>query len=131
MLSAYEFLLKKQSIDDQTNGQFSSICNALPPLKAVKLIELWPDAVPLSQLVEDDAFKGEPTICKILKVHVGEKFRIFAFSQFKPVIFSILPDGTFQTDPENFPKSSVALLEAIQNPDKIIKVAEITINTTK
>ena len=58
--------------------------------------------------------KMKPKICEILGVEVGEEFKINGWDE---VVFQILDDGTFSTEPVNVPGSSTALLRALDHPE--------------
>ena len=58
----------------------------------------------------------KPKICEILEVEVGEEFKIKGWDT---VVFQILDDGTFITQPVNVPGSSTALLQAIEHPERV------------
>lgn len=66
--------------------------------------------------------KMKPKICEILGVEVGEEFKIKGQDG---VVFQILDDGTFATQPDNVPESTkallaestTALLQALDHPE--------------
>ena len=58
--------------------------------------------------------KMKPKICEILGVEVGEEFKINGWDG---VVFQILDDGTFSTEPVNVPGSSTVLLRALEHPE--------------
>ena len=66
---------------------------------------------------EETQTMSRPKICEILGVEVGEEFRIRGFDE---TVFQILDDGTFATQPVNFPGSSVVLLQAIEHPERVV-----------
>lgn len=63
---------------------------------------------------EKEEEKMKPKICEILGVEVGEEFKIKGQDG---VVFRILDDGTFVTQPINAPESSVALLQTLDHPE--------------
>ena len=63
--------------------------------------------------------KPKPYICQQLGVEVGERFKIKHYSD--KIEFWILENGTYQTEPPNKAKSSVALLTSLEHPDRIIR----------
>ena len=72
------------------------------------------------EVVEDEkeeANMDKPRICEILRVEPGEPFYIRGFDD---VLFWIMDDGTFITQPDNAPGSASALLRALDHPDRII-----------
>lgn len=72
------------------------------------------------EVVEDErgeANMDKPRICEILRVEPGEPFYIRGFDD---VLFWIMDDGTFITQPDNAPGSASTLLRALEHPDRII-----------
>ena len=57
---------------------------------------------------------NKPKICEILGVEPGESFYIQGFDG---VVFWIMDDGTFTTQPNNALGSSTALLRALEHPE--------------
>ena len=66
---------------------------------------------------------GKPRICEILRVEPGETFYIKGFDG---VLFWIMDDGTFTTQPNNAPGSASALLRTLDHPDRIIRKSRFT-----
>lgn len=60
----------------------------------------------------------KPRICEVLGVEPGESFYIQGFDG---VLFWIMDDGTFATQPNNAPGSASALLRALDHLDRIIR----------
>lgn len=60
----------------------------------------------------------KPIICEVLRVEPGESFYIQGFDG---VLFWIMDDGTFTTQPNNAPGSASALLRTLDHPDRIIR----------
>ena len=58
----------------------------------------------------------KPKICEILGVEPGESFYIQGFDG---VLFWIMDDGTFTTQPNNAPGSSMALLQTLDHPERV------------
>ena len=75
-------------------------------------IEKTAKAMELEVVREEEKMK--PKICEILGVEVGEEFKIKGLDA---VVFQILDDGTFTTQPINAPVSSSALLRALDHPE--------------
>lgn len=66
---------------------------------------------------EKEEEKMKPKICEILGVEVGEEFGIKGQDG---VVFWILDDGTFATQPVNAPESSTALLLTLDRPEWVV-----------
>ena len=62
----------------------------------------------------DNLNNNKPKICEILGVEPGESFYIQGFDG---VVFWIMDDGTFTTQPNNALGSSTALLRALEHPE--------------
>lgn len=75
-------------------------------------VEKVAEIMKLEVVREEDKMK--PKICEILGVEVGEEFKIKGWDK---VVFQILDDGTFATQPVNVPGSSTALLRALDHPE--------------
>lgn len=65
----------------------------------------------------------KPRICEILRVEPGESFCIQGFDG---VLFWIMDDGTFTTQPNNAPGSVSAILRTLDHPDRIIRKPRFT-----
>ena len=65
----------------------------------------------------------KPRICEILRVEPGESFYIQGFDG---VLFWIMDDGTFTTQPNNAPGSASALLRTLDHPERIIRKPRFT-----
>ena len=65
----------------------------------------------------------KPRICEILGIEPGESFYIQGFDG---VLFWIMDDGTFTTQPNNAPGSASALLRTLDHPDRIIRKPRFT-----
>ena len=65
----------------------------------------------------------KPRICEILRVEPGESFYIQGFDG---VLFWIMDDGTFTTQPNNAPGSASALLRTLDHPEYIIRKPRFT-----
>lgn len=73
----------------------------------------------------------KPRLAEILNVEVGEKFKIkgyfdggFPFGEI--VVFQLLEDGTYTTTPAMCPGSAAALLQSIDQPERIIHIPRWT-----
>lgn len=64
-------------------------------------------------------------IAKALGVEVGQKFRIKDYGG-DVVTFEILEDGTFETEPPKMPGSAQALLRAVEHPENVIGLKQLT-----
>ena len=67
---------------------------------------------------KEEANMDKPRICEILGIEPGESFYIQGFDG---VLFWIMDDGTFTTQPNNAPGSASALLRTLDHPDRIIR----------
>ena len=67
-------------------------------------------------LNNDNLNNAKPKICEILGVEPGESFYIQGFDG---VLFWIMDDGTFTTQPNNAPGSSMALLQTLDHPERV------------
>ncbi|MCU6788875.1 Uncharacterised protein [uncultured Butyricicoccus sp.] len=74
------------------------------------------DHIPQAEKKEETNM-DKPRICEILRVEPGEPFYIRGFDD---VLFWIMDDGTFITQPNNAPGSASTLLRALDHPDRII-----------
>ena len=72
---------------------------------------------------EKEANMDKPRICEILGIEPGESFYIQGFDG---VLFWIMDDGTFTTQPNNAPGSASALLRTLDHPDRIIRKPRFT-----
>ena len=70
-----------------------------------------------------EANMDKPRICEILGIEPGESFYIQGFDG---VLFWIMDDGTFTTQPNNAPGSASALLRTLDHPDRIIRKPRFT-----
>ena len=77
--------------------------------------------VEIDTVKEDNMDK--PRICEILRVEPGESFYIQGFDG---VLFWIMDDGTFTTQPNNAPGSASALLRTLDHPERIIRKPRFT-----
>ena len=77
-------------------------------------IEKAAEAMGLEVVKEEEKMK--PKICEILGVEPGESFCIQGFDG---VLFWIMDDGTFTTQPNNAPGSSMALLQTLDHPERV------------
>ena len=73
----------------------------------------------------------KPRLAEILNVEVGEKFKIKGyFDSGSPfgeiVVFQLLEDGTYTTTPAMCPGSAAALLQSIDQPERIIHIPRWT-----
>lgn len=73
----------------------------------------------------------KPRLAEILNVEVGEKFKIkgyfdsgFPFGEI--VVFQLLEDGTYTTTPAMCQGSAAALLQSIDQPERIIHIPRWT-----
>lgn len=97
-----------------------------PPHEAARLMgyEVVEDDCDQSQKSRNSVAKKEeanmdkPIICEVLRVEPGESFYIQGFDG---VLFWIMDDGTFTTQPNNAPGSASALLRTLDHPDRIIR----------
>ena len=64
----------------------------------------------------DNLNNNKPKICEILGVEPGESFYIQGFDG---VLFWIMDDGTFTTQPNNAPGSSTVLLQTLDHPERV------------
>ena len=81
---------------------------------------------PTGNNIEDlmgEANMEKPRICEILGIEPGESFYIQGFDG---VLFWIMDDGTFTTQPNNAPGSASALLRTLDHPDRIIRKPRFT-----
>ena len=82
-----------------------------------------------AKIIQDYLNKGKeanmdkPRICEILRVEPGESFYIQGFDG---VLFWIMDDGTFTTQPNNAPGSASALLRTLDHPERIIRKPRFT-----
>ena len=76
-----------------------------------------------NSVTKKDAKMDKPRICEILRVEPGETFYIQGFDG---VLFWIMDDGTFTTQPNNAPGSASALLRTLDHPDRIIRKPRFT-----
>ena len=72
---------------------------------------------------KEEANMDKPRICEILGIEPGESFYIQGFDG---VLFWIMDDGTFTTQPNNAPGSASALLRTLDHPDRIIRKPRFT-----
>ena len=72
---------------------------------------------------KEGANMDKPRICEILGIEPGESFYIQGFDS---VLFWIMDDGTFTTQPNNAPGSASALLRTLDHPDRIIRKPRFT-----
>ena len=72
---------------------------------------------------EKEANMNKPRICEVLGIEPGESFYIQGFDG---VLFWIMDDGTFTTQPNNAPGSASALLRTLDHPDRIIRKPRFT-----
>lgn len=95
-------------MDNETEDSmfYSQSLEVLNPAKAIK------------EALDKEANMDKPRICKILGVEPGESFFI---RDFGTVVFWIMDDGTFTTQPNNAPGSASALLRTLDHPDRIIR----------
>ena len=77
-------------------------------------IEKVAEVMGLEVVKEEEKMK--PKICEILGVEPGESFYIQGFDG---VLFWIMDDGTFTTQPNNAPGSSMALLQTLDHPERV------------
>ena len=75
-------------------------------------IEKTAEVMGLEVVKEEEKMK--PKICEILGVEPGESFYIQGLDG---VLFWIMDDGTFTTQPNNAPGSSTILLRALEHPE--------------
>lgn len=75
------------------------------------------DHIPQAEKKEETNM-DKPRICEILRVEPGEPFYIRGFDD---VLFWIMDDGTFITQPNNAPGSASTLLRALDHPERIIR----------
>ena len=73
--------------------------------------------------MDKEANMDKPRICEILRVEPGESFYIQGFDG---VLFWIMDDGTFTTQPNNAPGSASALLRTLDHPERIIRKPRFT-----
>lgn len=81
------------------------------------------DAIENARVQSEEENMDKPRICEILKVETGESFYIQGFDG---VLFWIMDDGTFTTQPNNAPGSASALLRTLDNPERIIRKPRFT-----
>lgn len=81
------------------------------------------DAIENARVQSEDANMDKPRICEILGIEPGESFYIQGFDG---VLFWIMDDGTFTTQPNNAPGSASALLRTLDHPDRIIRKPRFT-----
>jgi len=67
---------------------------------------------------------SKPRICEVLGVEVGERFCISRMGE--KVVFWIVEDGTYRTEPPSALKSSYAILQAIEHPEYVIRPPRFT-----
>ena len=77
----------------------------------------------IPQVEKKEANMDKPRICEILGIEPGESFYIQGFDG---VLFWIMDDGTFTTQPNNAPGSASALLRTLDHPDRIIRKPRFT-----
>lgn len=73
----------------------------------------------------------KPRLAEALGVEVGEKFKIKGYfdgeySFDDVVLFRLLKNGTYETTPPRYKGSAVALLQAIEHPERIIHMPRWT-----
>ena len=81
------------------------------------------DAIENARVHLEEANMDKPRICEILGIEPGESFYIQGFDG---VLFWIMDDGTFTTQPNNAPGSASALLRTLDHPDRIIRKPRFT-----
>ena len=81
------------------------------------------DAIENACVHSEEANMDKPRICEILGIEPGESFYIQGFDG---VLFWIMDDGTFTTQPNNAPGSASALLRTLDHPDRIIRKPRFT-----
>ena len=81
------------------------------------------DAIGITRVQSEEANMDKPRICEILGIEPGESFYIQGFDG---VLFWIMDDGTFTTQPNNAPGSASALLCTLDHPDRIIRKFRFT-----
>ena len=81
------------------------------------------DAIENARVHLEEANMDKPRICEILRVEPGESFYIQGFDG---VLFWIMDDGTFTTQPNNAPGSASALLRTLDHPERIIRKPRFT-----
>ena len=81
------------------------------------------DAIENACVQSEEANMDKPKICEILGIEPGESFYIQGFDG---VLFWIMDDGTFTTQPNNAPGSASALLRTLDHPDRIIRKPRFT-----
>ena len=81
------------------------------------------DAIENARVQSEEANMDKPRICEILGIEPGESFYIQGFDG---VLFWIMDDGTFTTQPNNAPGSASALLRTLDHPDRIIRKPRFT-----
>ena len=81
------------------------------------------DAIENARVHLEEDNMDKPRICEILGIEPGESFYIQGFDG---VLFWIMDDGTFTTQPNNAPGSASALLRTLDHPDRIIRKPRFT-----
>ena len=100
-------------------GQILNDIKKMSPHEAARLMGyevVEDDHIPQAEKKEETNM-DKPRICEILRVEPGEPFYIRGFDD---VLFWIMDDGTFITQPNNAPGSASTLLRALDHPDRII-----------
>lgn len=81
------------------------------------------DAIENARVHLEEANMDKPRICEILGIEPGESFYIQGFDG---VLFWIMDDGTFTTQPNNAPGSASAILRTLDHPERIIRKPRFT-----